>query len=68
MEVAAYQYRQRWAADLAVIGDGPKHPSGRPTLSFGVRGIRKVQITVYGPKRPLHSGQLRRLGPEPVMS
>ncbi len=67
MEVAAHQYRQRWAADLAVIGDGPKHPSGRPTVSFGMRGIRKVQITVYGPKQPLHSGHYGGWAPNPAM-
>jgi len=55
------------AADLAVLADGPAHPSNRPTAVFGVRGIVSVRLTVYGPIRPLHSGHYGNWAPNPAM-
>lgn len=48
--------RDALTADAWLICDGPVHLSGRRQLVFGVRGDANVNITVYGPKRPLHSG------------
>jgi acetylornithine deacetylase/succinyl-diaminopimelate desuccinylase-like protein len=48
--------REKLTADAWLICDGPVHLSGRRQLVFGVRGDANVNITVYGPKRPLHSG------------
>jgi acetylornithine deacetylase/succinyl-diaminopimelate desuccinylase-like protein len=67
MSDVARRYRDLLAADLVLIADGPKHPSGNPTLTFGVRGITSVQITVYGPSRPLHSGHYGNWAPNPAM-
>lgn len=64
---AARRWADRWAADFMIIADGPKHPSGLPTLSFGVRGIETVQLTVYGPAQPLHSGHFGNWAPNPAM-
>lgn len=55
------------AADLVVAADGPKDPSGQPTLYFGTRGIVSAEITVYGPLRPLHSGHYGNWAPNPAM-
>ncbi len=44
------------AADLLLLCDGPVHASGRPQLYFGARGVMGLELTVYGPARPLHSG------------
>jgi acetylornithine deacetylase/succinyl-diaminopimelate desuccinylase-like protein len=54
------------AADIAVIADGPRHSSGRPTAVFGVRGIVTAEITVYGPTVPLHSGHYANWAPNPA--
>jgi acetylornithine deacetylase/succinyl-diaminopimelate desuccinylase-like protein len=54
------------AADFAVIADGPRHSSGRPTAVFGVRGIVSADITVYGPTVPLHSGHYANWAPNPA--
>ncbi|UCF21746.1 MAG: M20/M25/M40 family metallo-hydrolase [Gemmatimonadota bacterium] len=54
-------------ADLVVAADGPSDPSGLPTLYFGARGIVSVQITVYGPLRPLHSGHYGNWAPNPAL-
>jgi len=42
--------------DAWLLFDGPVHQSGRPLLAFGVRGVTGMEVTVYGPLRPLHSG------------
>jgi acetylornithine deacetylase/succinyl-diaminopimelate desuccinylase-like protein len=54
------------AAEIAVIADGPRHSSGRPTAVFGVRGIVSAEITVYGPTVPLHSGHYANWAPNPA--
>src|SRR6266545_2787646 len=33
------EHRERFAADLVLVTDGPKHESGRPTVSWGARGV-----------------------------
>lgn len=53
--------------DLAITLDGPRHPSGRPTVYFGVRGGAGVSITVYGAKTDLHSGNYGNWAPDPAM-
>jgi acetylornithine deacetylase/succinyl-diaminopimelate desuccinylase-like protein len=54
-------------ADLAITLDGPRHPSGRPTLYYGVRGGAGMTITVYGAKNDLHSGNYGNWAPDPSM-
>ena len=53
--------------DLAVTLDGPRHPSGRPTVYFGVRGGAGVTLTIYGAKGDLHSGNYGNWAPDPSM-
>ncbi len=67
MNEVAERYREELAADVVFFADGPKHPSGRPTLNFGARGITTVQLTVYGPTQPLHSGHYGNWAPNPAM-
>jgi len=52
-------------ADLWLMGDGPVHQTRRQLLSFGVRGDMGLQLTVYGPARPLHSGHYGNWAPNP---
>ncbi|MFQ5927147.1 MAG: M20/M25/M40 family metallo-hydrolase [Terriglobia bacterium] len=61
------RYRQRLAADVVIIADGPVHPSGLPTVFFGNRGIMTLDITVHGPRVPLHSGHYGNWAPNPGM-
>ncbi len=51
--------------DVWLLFDGPVHQSGRPMLSFGVRGVTGMEITVYGPIRGLHSGHYGNWAPVP---
>jgi acetylornithine deacetylase/succinyl-diaminopimelate desuccinylase-like protein len=52
-------------SDLWIICDGPVHQSGKKIVCFGVRGAAHVDVTVYGPKRPLHSGHYGNWAPNP---
>ena len=60
------RYREKLAADVMVILDGPQHPSGRPTIAYGARGIARVDITVYGPRAGVHSGNYGNWIPNPA--
>jgi len=51
--------------DLWMFCDGPVHQSRRPQLVFGVRGVTGMEITTYGPNRPLHSGHYGNWAPVP---
>lgn len=59
------RYRDRLKGDLWLFCDGPRHQSGRPQLVFGVRGVTGIEVTVYGPSRPLHSGHYGGWAPVP---
>ena len=59
--------RDRLAADLTLVLDAPAHPSGRPTLVFGVRGNLTFEMTVYGAKDELHSGHYGNWAPNPAL-
>ena len=51
--------------DIWLFFDGPVHQSRRPLLTFGVRGVTGLEVTVYGPNRPLHSGHYGNWAPVP---
>lgn len=61
------QHKTLLAADLWVICDGPVHQSGKKQVVFGVRGDTHLELTVFGPKRPLHSGHYGNWVPNPAM-
>jgi acetylornithine deacetylase/succinyl-diaminopimelate desuccinylase-like protein len=66
MVPAIATWRDRFKADLMIILDGPVHPSGRPTLVFGARGLLAFELTVFGPKFGLHSGHYGNWVPNPA--
>ncbi|MCU0425659.1 MAG: M20/M25/M40 family metallo-hydrolase [Candidatus Kapabacteria bacterium] len=53
-------------SDGWIICDGPVHQSGRKQVVCGVRGDVNMEITVFGPKRPLHSGHYGNWVPNPA--
>ena len=57
--------RDLLAADYLIINDGPLHPSNKPTLAFGCRGITTITLTSYGPIKPQHSGHYGNYAPNP---
>ena len=61
-------HRDKLAGDLWIIADGPRHVSGKKVVQFGVRGDVKMHLTVFGPKRPLHSGNYGNWAPNPALN
>ena len=53
------------AADLWLFMDGPVYQTRDPKVGFGVRGVTGLNLTVYGPTRPLHSGHYGNWAPNP---
>lgn len=60
-------HRTKLQSDLWIICDGPRPVSGRKSVVFGVRGDVNMDLTVYGPKRPLHSGNYGNWAPNPAL-
>ncbi len=58
--------RDLLAADMLLIFDGPPHPSNKPTVGFGARGIVTITLVTYGPKAPQHSGHYGNFVPNPA--
>jgi acetylornithine deacetylase/succinyl-diaminopimelate desuccinylase-like protein len=61
------KYRSLLQSDLWIICDGPVHQSGKKQIVFGVRGDTHLDLTVYGSRRPLHSGHYGNWAPNPAM-
>jgi len=61
------KFRDKLDADLMLLLEGPAHPSGRPTIAFGVRGLVALDITVHGPKVGVSSGNYGNWVPNPAL-
>src|SRR4051812_5307848 len=64
---AIAKYRDKLTADAVFILDGPLHPSERPTIVYGNRGLLLLRLTAFGPKVALHSGHYSNWVPNPAM-
>lgn len=60
------RHKELLEAEVWIICDGPVHQSGRKQVVFGARGDTNVDVTVYGAKRPLHSGHYGNWSPNPA--
>ncbi|HET6182249.1 MAG TPA: M20/M25/M40 family metallo-hydrolase [Acetobacteraceae bacterium] len=58
--------RERVRADLVITADGPIHPSGRPTVTFGVRGMAGFELRARTAKRDVHSGNFGGVVPNAI--
>ena len=67
LNVFLEKYNDLLSSDCWVICDGPVHQSGKKQIVFGVRGDAHLDITVYGPTRPLHSGHYGNWAPNPAL-
>jgi acetylornithine deacetylase/succinyl-diaminopimelate desuccinylase-like protein len=57
------QHAERFRGDVMLIADGPMHPSGRPTVSLGVRGVMMLEIRLQTANQILHSGHYGNAAP-----
>ena len=62
------QYHGELSTDGWLLCDGPVHQSRHMQLYFGARGVTDLEITVYGPARPLHSGHYGNWAPNPIVT
>ncbi|MCC6930350.1 MAG: M20/M25/M40 family metallo-hydrolase [Gemmatimonadaceae bacterium] len=60
-------YKSVLKGDAWLFCDGPVHQGGDQQLVFGLRGVTGLEMTVYGPTRPLHSGHYGNWAPNPGM-
>lgn len=59
------RHRDALRGDAWLFCDGPNHQSGQQQVQLGVRGVTGLDLTVYGPTRPLHSGHYGNWAPNP---
>ncbi len=53
--------------DVWLFCDGPVSQNRQQQIYFGARGVAGLEITVYGARRELHSGQYGNWAPNPAM-
>ena len=68
LAAAVHAHRERLAADMLLIFDGPPHASNQPTVSLGARGIATITLTTYGPRVAQHSGHYGNFVPNPALA
>jgi acetylornithine deacetylase/succinyl-diaminopimelate desuccinylase-like protein len=61
------RYPDALDAEIWLLCDGPVHQSRRMQVFFGARGATDLEITTYGPARPLHSGHYGNWAPNPIV-
>ncbi len=49
-------HRDRLRADVVLISDSDMFAPGVPSITYGLRGLAYVEVTLTGPNRDLHSG------------
>lgn len=58
---------ERIRADALLVCDTFMSPDGAPALVMGLRGIVHFTLTVFGPRRDLHSGTHGGVAPNPAI-
>lgn len=48
--------KEKLKCDVAVVSDSSQYAPGIPAVTYGLRGILAVEVTLHGPNRDLHSG------------
>ncbi|MCK1665278.1 M20/M25/M40 family metallo-hydrolase [Bradyrhizobium sp. 153] len=66
LEAFVRAHRGLLKADLVVTADGSMHPSGRPTVSHGCRGIATFELRARIANRDVHSGNFGGVVPNPI--
>jgi acetylornithine deacetylase/succinyl-diaminopimelate desuccinylase-like protein len=67
LPAAVERHRETLDADMLAIFDGPRHYSNRPSLTFGARGIATIELKIFGPRAPQHSGHFGNYAPNPAL-
>lgn len=67
LEKIVEKYRDLLETDAWLICDGPVDQTRAQQVFFGARGVTGLEVTVYGPRRELHSGHYGNWVPNPAM-
>ncbi len=67
LENIVEKYRDLLKADAWLICDGPVDQTRQQQVYFGARGVTGFEVTVYGPRRELHSGHYGNWAPNPAL-
>jgi len=67
LEKIVEKYQDLLQADAWLICDGPVDQTRTQQVYFGARGVTGLELTVYGPRRELHSGHYGNWAPNPAM-
>jgi acetylornithine deacetylase/succinyl-diaminopimelate desuccinylase-like protein len=67
LEQIVAKYPEQVKGDVWLICDGPVHQNRQQQIYFGARGVTTLELTVYGPRRELHSGHYGNWAPNPAM-
>jgi len=60
--------KELFAADLWLVCDGPVYQTRQQSVIFGSRGVTTFEVTVYGARNELHSGQYGNWAPNPALT
>ncbi len=67
LEKIVEKRRDLLKADAWLICDGPVDQTRQQQVYFGARGVTGIEITIYGPRRELHSGHYGNWAPNPAL-
>jgi len=67
LEKIVEKYGELLKADAWLICDGPVDQTRQQQVYFGARGVTGFELTVYGPRRELHSGHYGNWAPNPAL-
>ncbi len=59
-------HQQRLQSDALIISDSSMFAPGIPSITYGLRGLAYLQMTVEGPDHDLHSGLFGGAVPNPI--
>jgi len=62
------EHRARLACDAVVISDTGLYSLKHPAVSYGLRGLCALEVTIHGPSRDLHSGSFGGSVDNPAMA
>jgi len=66
LESFVRQHRDELRADIAVISDTDQFAKGLPAITYGLRGLVYMQVTLTGADHDVHSGLYGGVAPNPA--
>ena len=59
-------HQNKLSCDLVLVSDTPMYNEETPSICYSWRGMLYTELTVYGPNRDIHSGQLGGIVQNPI--